>query len=192
MPLFSARSMLRAVAAAATLAAGALPAAAQSYSDTSDVYIAAFKDSAKPIVVFVFSDASTKEMKEIDATAFFPKPDYAVPEGERFDPTQACLVTFDFSVKDVPSNFKLNLKSAPIYGPNSTQTTIDPFSLPSYMARETAKILLENKLVADQAAATPYFNCAGYIWSQIINQPPEFWEKTYKELIEEEKKKKGK
>lgn len=187
MPRFTALSTLRAAAlSVAAFAAGALPAAAQSFGETVDVYLGAFNDSAKPIVMFVFSDSSTPELKEIDATAFFPVPGYK-PEG-RFDPVKACLTTLDFSVTDVPSNFQLHMSDTPIYGPNSNQRNIDPFSLPSYMAREASKILLANNLVESEAEAVPYFNCTGFIWSQILDQSPEFWEKTYKELIEEKKK----
>lgn len=160
-------------------------ATAQSFGDSVDIYIGVFKDDVKPVVMYVFSDPAQEGLAVIDATAMFPRPDYAPTN--QFDANEACLSTFDFDLESIPDNGTLKISDKPIYGPGSTQRTIDPFSLPSYMAREASKLLLTQGLTPSEDAATPYFNCAGFVWSQILYQPDGFWQETYRQLIEEKK-----
>lgn len=172
-----------AFAAAAGLALGATGAAAQfADGDKGDnVYIGVFKDDVKPIVVFVLSDRDAGGYAPKDKVALYARPDYE--QGERFNPLEACRFTLDFG-GDIDEKFK----ATPIYGPASTQDTIDPFTLPSYMARESVKVLLAENLVESEFAAAPYFNCTGFVWSQLMNQSKETWDKILGELVEEAKK----
>lgn len=154
----------------------------------ADIFVGVFKDDVKPIVVFVFSDSTTGKLKEIDAAAFYVKPDYKPESEEAFDPTKGCVTTLDFSLKQVPKGVALTISNTPIYGPNSKQAIIDPFSLPSFMGREAVKALSAQRLVASDDAASSYFNCAGWIWARMLDQPPEFWNEFLKKKIADKKK----
>ena len=169
MPLIP-RLLRRAASAAATVlfatAVSTAPASAQNVG--SDVFLGVTKDDVKAIVVFVFSDSASPSYDAVDRMALYADPDY-VQDGQ-FNPFEACVWTFDF-----PNDIDPRFQTAPIYGPNAAQDTIDPFSLPSYMARETVEILQAENVVTDQAEIVRYFNCTGFVWSLVLQQPEEVW-----------------
>ncbi|MEM9724404.1 MAG: hypothetical protein AAF909_02945 [Pseudomonadota bacterium] len=175
-------------AVAASLILGShTPAVAQSDEDRgSDVYLGVFKDDQKPIVVFIFSDPSSPEFSELDAIALYPRADYKAPAPDKFDPTEACLFTADFQTASIPERFNFIVSEMPIYGPNSSQGTIDPGSLPSFMAKEASGTLLAKNMLAERGDAAGYFNCTGYVWSQVLAVSPEQWDAIFKTLVEEQ------
>lgn len=192
MSLSTAFAGLRKAARTALFAAATLGLSGAAHAQdttSSDVFVGVFKDSAKPIVFFIFSDPASPEMKEIGGVATFARPGYAPEPGKQFDPSVACLISQTFSMKDIPDNFVAVVSPKPIYGPNSDQKLIDPITLPSFMAREAVKNLVAAKLLTKKSETSPYFNCTGFMWASLLNQPPEFWNDLLKKMIEEERAK---
>lgn len=190
MTLSTAFARLRAVARAAlfTAAAIGLAGAAQAQQQrNADVFVGVYKDEQKPIIVFTLSDPGKPELQEVTSYALFAVPGYT-PEDKKFVPKEGCRVAPGFSTKGISSKYKISYGAKPIYGPNSSQDIIDPFSLPSYMAREAVKKLLSGKYVADTETARPYFNCTGWFWARLLDQPPSFWNEFLKQKIEETQK----
>ena len=173
------RDMLKAACGAAlTLFCISAPAAAQQ----ADIYLAAqTDDQGKPFLTFVYSDSSAGGFAPVDATGVWVAAPFT-PGGERFNPAKHCGWNHDFPT-EIPARFA----SAPIYGPNAAQRSVSAIDLPSYMAREAARVLLEEGLVASEADAAQYFNCAGFVWADLTSQPPEVW----REIIEQQKREQG-
>ncbi|MEL6318221.1 MAG: hypothetical protein AAFR16_11355 [Pseudomonadota bacterium] len=179
MPFFarSAPRVAGIAAAAAALAIAALSATPARAADP-DIYIGAFSDGRKPVVVFLYSDSTKRGASPLDVTGVYVDPEYE--RIGRFDPVQACRYSHDF-----PARLALqHIEAAPIYGPNAEQGTIDLFALPTYMSRETARILLQRRLVQTDVEAKEYFNCAGFTWAESLDQPPEVWRQIIEQAIE--------
>ncbi|MCI4663389.1 MAG: hypothetical protein MRY74_01585 [Neomegalonema sp.] len=178
-------------AAAALMAVSALATSAPASAELApgakslDWYIFVGRNAKKnPIVVYFQSDSSKKEFTPVGSVAMILNPSYKLEKGKKFDPTKACAATsLDFDAKDAK---KLRVKL--IYGPNSKQKPVSVIDFPSYMAQQTALTLIQEGVLIDEKAAAPYFSCAGWVWSQLISQKKETWEK----IITEELKKKGK
>ena len=121
---------------------GALVAAAFSFSGAAmaqeppkpDFFVGAYQDDAKAILVYVFSDSKKAAMEELVSAAVFPVPGYK-PEGPKFDPAKGCKIARNFSIKQIPKKFKVQIADKPAYGPNSGQKPVNAFDFPSYMAR---------------------------------------------------------
>ncbi|MCI4660660.1 MAG: hypothetical protein MRY63_02400 [Neomegalonema sp.] len=120
----------------------------------ADVYLGVGKNGAgAPYVTFVWSKSDTAAFQPIDAMSI------------DIDDQRVCAVDYDAS-----SDLEGNGKEAPVYGPNAAQGNIDALKLPSFFAREAVKALLNDKLVADEKEAVPYFNCVGQVWATLLSQ----------------------
>lgn len=167
----------RALAAALVAAGIGFAGASNAKAADADVYIAVAKDDVKPYIIYIFSDSTTERLSPLGAMAYFPRPGYEPPEGN-FNESEACLFTREYDLNLAP----YEMEPKPIYGPHSGQRSIDPFALPSYMAREAVKLLIAKGYMPDQEAAAPYFNCGGYVWAVSLGRDPE----EVKRLIMEE------
>lgn len=148
------------------------PAFAQN-EDALDWYIFVGRNALEnPIVVYFQSEHATPEFTPVGSVAFVINTEYT-PGVDAFDPAQVCRIQ-SLEVSD-PTNAQ-SLRTRIIYGPNSDQGVVSIIDLPSYFAQQTVLSLLQEGVLIDENAATPYFNCAGYTWAQIMSQPPEFWE----------------
>ncbi len=171
------RSAALACAAAATIAAGALfgaPAQAQIDENATalDWYIFVGRNELdNPIVVYFQSEHATPEFTPVGSIAFVLNREYA--HSGDFDPTQACIWQ---SLDNFDPDDARSLRTSIIYGPNSTQEQISYVDLPIFMARRTALALLQEGVLIDERATVPYFNCAGFVWSEMLLQPPEVWQ----------------
>lgn len=167
-----------AIAAAAAIGLSAFatgPALAQ--EDAADWYIFVGRNANdNPIVVYFQSNTATPDFEPTGSIAFVLNTEYTV-EGD-FDPTQACRWQ---SLDNADLDYARELRTKIIYGPNSEQDRISFIDLPIYMAQQTALSLLQEGVLIDERATVPYFNCAGFVWAQVLAQPPEVWE----ELIAE-------
>ena len=47
--------------------------------------------------------------------------------------------------------------------------------------------LIQEGVLIDEKAAAPYFSCAGFVWSQLISQKKETWEKIIPRRTEKER-----
>lgn len=195
MPLATALTRLRAATCAAAAAAFfcAAPASAQT-EKPNDVYVGAVETAGSPpYLVYIYADSNVSALKELRTIALYPNPDYKgeenVESGQpRFDARKGCAIALDYSIEKAKAAGTFKIAEKPIYGPNSQQAPIDPASLPSFMAREGVKQLLERKLVADEGKAVAHFNCASWLWSKELSQPPQFWDELYKGLVDEKSK----
>lgn len=166
--------------AAATSAMTMLFSAAQAVANDADVYVAVARDDVKPILIYIFSDSSDARFSPVDAMALYPDPEYTPAAGEPYNTTEGCRYTLEYDLDIGP----YEVQPTPIYGPHSDQRSIDPISLPSYMAREGVKFLLEKNYMASQRASVPYFNCAGYVWANTIGADPKELERIIREEAE--------
>ncbi|MEL6977269.1 MAG: hypothetical protein AAGM38_01130 [Pseudomonadota bacterium] len=174
----------RALFAAALFGAASL--ATPSIADdapSADVYIGVTPTSRQPVMVYVLSDSTQPGIQEQATFALTVVDDVAGTT--EFDPEKICVVIDGYSLQDNVENRSIALSKRPIYGPNSEQQKVLAPDLAIFMSRETAKALLVNNLVENQSAATPFFNCAGWFWARLVKQPPEFWDKTYRDIISE-------
>lgn len=170
----------RAVAALIGAGAAAFTAPAMAQDNAADWYIFVGRNANdNPIVVYFQSDPSTAEFQPVGSVALVINPEYEAPPGE-FDPLEACRYTsLDESSLEAARDLNVSL----IYGPNSEQVIVSILDLPLYMAQQTVEALIEGGVVIDQIAAIPFFNCAGFVWVDITQQEPEFWE----QIISEER-----
>lgn len=159
------RGLLAALAAAAILSGATNASAAD---PVMDVYVAVAKDDVKPYVIYIFSDSTNERLTPLGAMAYFPRPGYKPTDG-KFNESEACLFTREYDLDIAP----YVMEPKPIYGPHSGQKPIDPFALPSYMAREGVKLLLAKGYLASTKEAAPYFNCGGYVWAISLGRDPD-------------------
>lgn len=173
--------LAKASVAAGMVAAVAMPTLAQAQGGP-DWYIFVGRNAAEnPIIVYFQSDSASPEFEPIASVALVLDPSYT-PEGQ-FDPSKGCLAT---SLEFDPADAKA-LRTQIIYGPNSAQRNVSVIDFPSYMARSTALALLQEGVLIDESATVPYFNCAGFIWANLISQPPEVWQDILKQAIEDKR-----
>ncbi len=169
---------LRGVTAALVAAGIGFGVAGGAVAADADVYVAVAKDDVKPYVIYIFSDSTSERLSPLGAMAYFPRPGYEPVDG-KFNESEACLFTREYDLNIAP----YEMAPKPIYGPHSGQASIDPFALPSYMAREGVKLLMAKGYLEDKKAAGPYFNCGGYVWAISLGRDPD----EVKRLILEER-----
>lgn len=151
-----------------------------------DVYIGIVEDDVKPIIVFVFSDPATPEYQPIARVAYYFDETYEQPAGEIFEAREACRFTFAF-----PEEIAEKYQRRPIYGPNSEvrfgenndETALTVIDLPTYMARTAVATMFREGYLVNEQESAPFFNCAGFFWAQLLEQPPEVWEQLYGDLL---------
>lgn len=163
------------------------PAALAQSEAAADIYIGVTPTAGEPVLVYVMSDSAAPGVQERATYAL------TIAEGSRelseFTPEAVCRIVTSYSLQEAVSNNALILSRQPVYGPNAEQKIVAAPDFPLFMSRESARTLLNNGVFEQEAELTPFFNCAGWFWAVMVKQPPEFWDRTFKELIEAERAK---
>lgn len=167
------RGLARGAIAAGMLFAAATPGAAEPVYN--DIYLTLSKTPTRLWVAFAFSDSDTPGYQPKGAMAYFVRPDRK--EGEEFVVERDCIV----AESGFPTGFPAERTEKPIYGPSSGVEAIDPITLPTFMANEVAKLMMEYEFASTEAEFAHEFNCAGYLWAEVLRRTPKEWSKILSE-----------